>query len=201
MSLLWSLLERGYSMPSRATLGGRLTMWCGRQLVKRHRSVTVSKGCLIHPGARIHPRNGVIRFGERTYVADAAVIQGNVCLGDDCSIQTGSILIGYGDREDHEGSIRIGHGVRIAPMVLMVAADHVYADPDQPIRRQGLRRASIIIEDDAWLAGRVSVTAGVTIGRGSVVAGGAVVTRDVPAFSVVAGVPARVIKHRRAHSS
>ena len=55
---------------------------------------------------------------------------------------------------------------------------------------------AIVIEDDVWVAARVNITAGVTIGKGSVLAAGAVVTRDVPPYSVVAGVPARVIARR-----
>jgi acetyltransferase-like isoleucine patch superfamily enzyme len=53
-----------------------------------------------------------------------------------------------------------------------------------------------VIEDDCWIAANVVILAGVTIGKGSVVAAGSVVNEDVPAFSVVAGVPARVIKSR-----
>lgn len=196
MSALWTLLDGGMSMADRSTWGQWLTLWCGRRLALRHRHVTAPPSCRIHPAARIHPRQGSIRFGERCTIAPGAVIQGNVEFGDDCSVQTGSILVGYGSATDRSGLIRIGNGVRIAPLVMMIAADHIFDDPNRPIHGQGLRNAPITIEDDVWLAGRVNITAGVTIGRGSIIGAGAVVTKDVPADSIAVGVPARVVGHR-----
>jgi len=64
------------------------------------------------------------------------------------------------------------------------------------IRDQGVTRSFVRIEDDCWIASNAVILAGVTIGKGSVVAAGSVVTKDVPAYSVVGGVPARVIKSR-----
>ncbi len=90
----------------------------------------------------------------------------------------------------------IGDDVRIAPHAMIIAANHVFDDSDRPISAQGLRSAPIVIEDDVWIGGRVSIMAGVTIGRGSVLAAGAVVTKDVPPGVVVGGVPARTIKQR-----
>lgn len=79
---------------------------------------------------------------------------------------------------------------------MIIAADHIFDDPTRPIHRQGLRQAPVVIEDNVWIAGRAIITAGVTIGTGTVIAAGAVVTKDVPPMSVVAGVPGRVIKTR-----
>ncbi|NLG26918.1 MAG: acyltransferase, partial [Chloroflexi bacterium] len=67
----------------------------------------------------------------------------------------------------------------------------------RPMRDQGVAREPIVIEDDCWIASGAIVLAGVTIGRGSVVAAGSVVTHDVPPYSVVAGMPARVLRSRR----
>jgi acetyltransferase-like isoleucine patch superfamily enzyme len=60
-----------------------------------------------------------------------------------------------------------------------------------------VKKEKVVIEDDCWIASNSILLAGVTIGKGSVVAAGSVVTQDVPPYSVVAGVPARVIKNRR----
>ena len=65
------------------------------------------------------------------------------------------------------------------------------------MKEQGVTRTFVKIEDDCWIAANSVILAGVTIGRGSVIAAGSVVTEDVPAYSVVAGVPAKVIKSRR----
>jgi acetyltransferase-like isoleucine patch superfamily enzyme len=76
------------------------------------------------------------------------------------------------------------------------AENHRYEDTDVPIRLQGETRRGIVVEDDCWLGAGAIVLDGVRIGRGAVVAAGSIVTRDVPAYTVVAGSPARVIKHR-----
>src|SRR5690606_21616381 len=102
-----------------------------------------------------------------------------------------------GTIDQPDGRIQIGNHVRIAPHVMMIAGNHVFRDTTRPITTQGLEHAPIVVEDDVWIAGRVTITAGVTIGRGSVIAAGAVVTRDIPPFSVAAGVPARVIRSRQ----
>jgi acetyltransferase-like isoleucine patch superfamily enzyme len=105
-------------------------------------------------------------------------------------------LVGYGTRP--EDGVVVGDGVRIAPHAMLIAADHVFDDPHTPIRQQGLRPQPIVIEDDVWIAGRVTITAGVRVGRGSVLGAGAVVTTDIPPYSVAVGVPARVIRSRSA---
>jgi acetyltransferase-like isoleucine patch superfamily enzyme len=195
MSLLWDILDRGNSRLDVSSFGMRLTTWCGRRLALRHRpAVSVPKSCRIHPAARIHPRKGRIRFGERCQVAANAIVQGPVVFGDGCSVQTGSILVGYGEGDDADGAIRIGNRVRIAPFVQMIAGNHDISDPGAPIGR--IVTGRIVIEDNVWVAGRVIITAGVTVGRNAVLAAGAVVTRDVPPYAVVGGVPAKVIRDR-----
>jgi acetyltransferase-like isoleucine patch superfamily enzyme len=74
----------------------------------------------------------------------------------------------------------------------------VVDDSERPVNAQGVSRESIVIEDDVWLGVGVTVVAGVTIGHDSVVATRSLVTRDVPPFAVVAGVPARVVRSRTA---
>lgn len=86
----------------------------------------------------------------------------------------------------------IGNNVFIAPNVGLYTAGHPL-DPDE--RNKGLEYARpITIGDDVWIGAGVQVCPGVTIGRGAVIAAGSIVVRDVPAFSVVAGNPAKIIK-------
>lgn len=174
----------------------RLLYWCGRRLALRHKNVTLPENCRIHPGAKINPRNGAIHFGENCVIADGAIIQGNIRFGNNCSVQSYTILTGYGSLEDPSGQITIGNGVRIASHGMMIAANHNFSDPDKPIHGQGLTNAPITLEDDIWIGGRVNITAGITIGHGSVIGGGSVVTKDIPAMSIAVGAPAKVIKTR-----
>jgi acetyltransferase-like isoleucine patch superfamily enzyme len=187
------LMDSGNNMPQARNWRQRLWLRWGRYLATRHAGVNLDPTCRVHPEARINPRGGRLIIGARSSVAPGAVIQGQVTIGADSSVQTSTILVGYGEA----GSITIGNGVRIAPQVMMIAANHVFADVETPIHTQGMDPAPIVIEDDVWLAGKVMVTAGVRIGRGCVVGAGAVVTKDLPPWSVAVGIPARVIRSRK----
>ncbi|MOA44598.1 Maltose O-acetyltransferase [compost metagenome] len=100
--------------------------------------------------------------------------------------------IDQGVRLDGRGGLTIGSGVSVAPDVYLLSADH---DP-QSTDFAG-RTAPVTIEDQAWIGTRAMVLPGVTVGRGAVVAAGAVVTRDVAPYTIVGGVPARLIGQRR----
>ena len=95
------------------------------------------------------------------------------------------------------GYIEIGDNVMMSPRVSIYAENHVFSDTNITIKAQGVQKQFVKIEDDCWIAANSIILAGVTIGKGSVVAAGSVVTRDVPPYSIVAGVPAEIIKQRR----
>jgi acetyltransferase-like isoleucine patch superfamily enzyme len=85
----------------------------------------------------------------------------------------------------------------MSPRVSIYAENHLFDDPELNIKEQGVKREFVKIEDDCWIAANTVILAGVTIGRGSVIAAGSVVTKDVPPYSIVGGVPAKVIKSRK----
>jgi len=95
------------------------------------------------------------------------------------------------------GFIEIGDNVMMSPRVSIYAENHLFDHPDLSIKEQGVKREFVKIEDDCWIAANTIILAGVTIGRGSVIAAGSVVTKDVPPYSIVGGVPAKVIKSRK----
>lgn len=94
------------------------------------------------------------------------------------------------------GGITIGNGVLFGPDVVISSENHNFADPNIPIWQQGVSRKGVVIEDGCWIASKAIILDGVRIGHDSVVAAGAVVTENVPPFSVVGGVPARLLKRR-----
>ena len=195
---LWSLLDGGFSMPARKTLGQRICLWFGRRLAVRHANTSIHPSCMISPEARVHPRQGRIELGPDCTIALGALVQGNVHMGRHCSVQAYSSLIGYGQADDVTGRITIGNDVRIAPYVAMIATNHRFDRLDVPISAQGHNFGPITIEDDVWIGAHVVVTAGVKIGHGSVIGAGSVVTHDIPPYSIAVGAPARVIKTRTA---
>jgi len=95
------------------------------------------------------------------------------------------------------GHIKIGKSCLIASHVGIYANNHNFADPTRLIGEQGVTRQGITIEDDCWLGTGVKVLDGVTIGRGSVIGAGAVVTKNISPYSVAVGVPARVVTSRK----
>lgn len=110
---------------------------------------------------------------------------GNIVIGSGCEIPRGTLF------NCSEG-LRIGNRVFLGHDVSFYGADH---DPDQ--LDMPARYAPIVVEDGVWIASRATILKGVTVGHGSVVAYGAVVTKNVPPVSIVAGVPAKFLRYRK----
>ena len=91
-------------------------------------------------------------------------------------------------------SVRIGENVLIAGRVYISDHDHEIDHPELPPCKAGLKIAPVVIEDGVWIGEGAVILKGVTVGKRAVIGANAVVTRDVPAFTVVGGVPARVIR-------
>lgn len=94
------------------------------------------------------------------------------------------------------GKVEIGNYVIFGPQVSIFSENHLFEDKNVPIMQQGARRKGVIIEDDVWLGTGVTILDGVVIGEGSVVAAGSVVNKNVEPYSIVAGIPAKLIKMR-----
>lgn len=92
--------------------------------------------------------------------------------------------------------MKIGDFVMIGPYCLFASVHHEFDDHKRPMIFQKPRILPIVIEDDVWIGAKATVLGGVRIGRGAIVAAGAVVTKDVEAYSIVGGVPAKHIKYR-----
>ena len=121
----------------------------------------------------------------------AACTDGRLEIGDRVSLNANVYINACSG-----GTITIGNDVLIGPNVVLRASDHRFDRADVPIREQGHTAGTIVIEDDVWLGANVTVVGGVHIGRGSVVAAGAVVASNVAPSSIVGGVPARLIRKR-----
>lgn len=142
-----------------------------------------------------HDDGGRIEIGRRAHIYRDTVIEighgGSVIIGEDTHIQGRCNLKGFVE------DLVIGNHVQIAPGCAFSPYEHNYEDLTRPIRAQGLHsKGPIIIEDDVWLGLDVKVLDGVTIGRGAIVGAGAVVTKDIPAYAIAVGVPARVVGYR-----
>jgi acetyltransferase-like isoleucine patch superfamily enzyme len=139
------------------------------------------QGVRIGDHVSIH-RNTIIECtGVIRNLGEGIIIGNNVGIAQNCFIQV-------------RGNVIIGNDVIIAPGVSIFSENHIYSDPDRPIREQGEVRIGVIIEDGAWIGSGVTILDGVKIGRNSVLASGSLVNKDVPEYTIVAGVPARIVK-------
>lgn len=148
---------------------------------------------VIEPGALIfHPEN--VSLGENVYVGHYAILKGyyknELVVGDGAWIGQGAFL-------HAGGGIRIGAGVGIGPQVKILTSTHGDPGDGRPIMEGELVFAPVVIEEGCDLGVGAIVLPGITIGRGAQIGAGAVVTKDVPAYAVVAGNPARVLRIRR----
>jgi len=127
-------------------------------------------------------------LGKYSTIEDFSTINngvGDVIIGDNTLIGMSNVII---------GPVTIGNNVIFAQNIVVSALNHEYSDVNVPIHLQKVVVKPIIVEDDCWIAANSVITSGVTIGKHSVVAGGAVVTKSIPPYSVAAGNPAKIIK-------
>ena len=141
-----------------------------------------------------------INLGDRVTIGKHAIIRPSNLYGG--AIGEGLVIgdhsnIGPYSYMGCSGKITIGNHVMMGPRVSIYAENHVFDNPAILMKDQGVEKKEVIIEDDCWLAANSIILAGVTIGKGSVVAAGSVVTDHVAPYSVVAGVPAKFIKSRK----
>ena len=127
-------------------------------------------------------------------LGDNSVIESFSCINN----AVGDVVIGNHTRVGlHNtiiGPVTIGSHVNLAQGITVTALNHNFHDSEKRIDEQGVSTASVTIEDDIWIGANATILPGVCIGQHSVVAAGAVVTKDVPPHSLVAGIPAKVIK-------
>ena len=114
---------------------------------------------------------------------------GKIIIGDNTSINPYTIIYGHGD-------VKIGKNVMIAAQSIIVSSNHNFDNTSIPMNQQGVSSKGIHISDDVWLGANVKVLDGITIGKGAIIAAGSVVNKNVPDYAIVAGVPAKIIKHR-----
>lgn len=157
-----------------------------------NRDLTMGRGVQFDPRA-FPARGGPISLGDSTVIRAGAMLLpggGSISIGRNATVNQYVVIYG-------EGGVSIGDDVMIASHCALFAGNHRYDRTDIPMREQGTySKGGITIEDDVWLGCHCVVLDGVTIGRGSVLAAGAVISGNVAPYSIMAGVPGKCIGTR-----
>lgn len=189
----WWLCKQGATAGARFGLGANLT-------VLYPACLTVGNDVTIEGPGYLHclSERGV-RIGEQTSIARNVWLHCGGVAGN-CGHGFFSIghhsFIGPNAVIGAGGGIAIGNNVLFGPNVIVSSENHHFDDRNKLIREQGVYNQGVVIEDDSWIASKAVILDGVTIGQGAIIAAGAVVTKDVAPYSIVAGVPARFIRMR-----
>ncbi len=125
--------------------------------------------------------------GKSPRVKSGAEISPNAYLGDYSELGTRCMI---------QANVHIGSHVIMGPDVKIYSRNHKFDRLDIPIQKQGKNYYETHIGNDVWLGANTLITAGVRVGNHAVIAAGSVVTKDVPDFAVVGGIPARILKYR-----
>lgn len=147
----------------------------------------------IHKTAQLEKKELII-IKRRAEIKDFVIIRtytDEVRIGEYTQINPFTVIYGG-------SGVYIGDNVMIAPHCMIAGGNHDFKQIEKPMRHAGnLSKGPIIIEDNVWIGANCTITDGVTIGKDAVVAANSVVTKDVQAYDIVGGVPAKVIGNRK----
>jgi acetyltransferase-like isoleucine patch superfamily enzyme len=175
-----------------AFIGKNVTLR-NRRLLRLGKGVTLGSGVIIDALSR----NGVA-LGSNVSIGDYSIIEATGVIsriGEGCQIGSRSGL-GAFSYIGAAGGVSIGCDVIMGQRVSFHSENHRFERIDVSIRSQGITRIGIVIEDDCWIGANVVFLDGARVGRGCVIGAGSVVRGNIPDYSVVVGVPARVIRKR-----
>ncbi|MGH8866933.1 MAG: acyltransferase [Actinomycetes bacterium] len=161
----------------------------------RHPHVVTEGFVFLGRGVQVEVRPGYGRLvlGRWVHLGDRSALrahEGTLRLGD-------KVVIGRDSQVNCWLDVEIGASTLVSDWVYVCDFDHRTDDLDTPIKDQGIVKSPVRIGPDVWVGTKVTVTRGAMVGRGAVLAANSVVTRDVPAYAVVGGIPARVLRDRR----
>lgn len=182
---------KAFFLALRLRLGNR-TRLSLRSYLKGIDRLTIGGSCKIMRGVTLDAsRSGEIRLDDKVTLNQQAILiggSGGIRLGQGVEINCFGFIDGSGGVDIEERTL-VGPGVRI------ITYQHAF-DGREPICMQDSVTAPVRIGRDVWIGANVVIMSGVTIGEGAVVGAGAVVSRDIPAWAVAVGVPAKVLRYR-----
>lgn len=171
-----------------------------RVALKNKHKITIGSNCKFEQGCEVQglSKKGLV-FGDNVTIGHTVMIRPSsyygVEIGEGMIIGNNSSIgpLGY---IGCAGFVKIGNNVMLGPRVSLFAENHNFRDLNQSIKDQGVHQKGITIEDNCWIGSGVIILDGVTIGAGSVIAAGTIVTKNIPANSIVMDKKNKIIKQR-----
>lgn len=163
----WIYFHIAKNLPETSAKGGRFACWLRKRTAKHF----------------------VKHIGIKVNIEKRASLSEGLIVGD---------RSGVGINANLHGPVIIGNDVMMGPECIIYTRNHEFSNTDIPMNQQGFSEIKeVVIGNDVWIGGRVIILPGVHIGNGAIIGAGAVVTKDVPEYSIVGGNPAKVIKYRK----
>ncbi len=157
-----------------------------RTLLVNKANATISDESYIATDANIFTSK--FNLNEGSWIASGVIIRGDVFIGPHCSVNANACIV---------GKVELGTGCRIASLASIYGFNHGHSRTDIYIKDQPATSEGVVLGNDVWVGANAVILDGVNIGSHSIVAAGAVVTKSFPAYSIIAGNPAKRIKDRR----
>lgn len=175
-------------------------LFCGKKVKILHKNkVSVDGTAILEDNVFINAlsKQGIkigknVSIGRNSIIECTGVIRElgeGLIIGDNVGIAANAFIA-------VRGPVEIGENTIIGPGVSLHAENHVFSDRDTPIRLQGSDRKGVSIGKDCWIGSKVVILDGVKIGDGCVVAAGAVANKSFPSYTIIGGVPAKILKYR-----
>lgn len=194
-----AMLLRGFFVKLRLKKSGKI-LFIGKHVkIRSKHNIICGSGCTIDDDCFINAlcKNGVeignnFSLGRNSTIECTGVIRElgeGLKIGNDVGISPNAFI-------SVRGSVTIGSNTIFGPGVKLFSENHIFKDKNTPIYLQGATRQGISIGEDCWIGADAIILDGVHIGKGCIVAGGAVVNKDVPEYTIVGGVPAKEIGKR-----
>lgn len=201
LMLLFGSLPGGLGFLTRLLTFPALFQRCGRNVIFGRNlnlfvpsSISLGKRVIIEDYVTMNAKTGKINLDDGVFISKYCYLNshpdGYIDIGPGSGLGLNTIVHGG-------GGVKIGRDVMVSPQCYIISQTYNFSNTKIPIKMQGIKKASVKIEDDVWIGAGTKILPGVTVGKGAIVGAASLVTHDIPPYSISYGIPARVQRKRQ----